>query len=35
MLEWPDSLLNAFDAMSRELPEYSAYLFAACYRRTG
>lgn len=33
MMDWPDSLLNAFDAMSHELRDYSAYLFAPCYRR--
>ena len=32
MMDWPDSLLNAFDAMAQELREYSAYLFAACYK---
>ncbi len=32
MIDWPDPLLNAFDDMSRELPDYSAYLFAPCYK---
>jgi Methyltransferase domain len=32
MMDWPDSLLNAFDALSHELTEYSAYLFAPCYK---
>ena len=33
MMDWPDSLLNAFDEMAGELRDYSAYLFAACYKR--
>ena len=32
MMDWPDSLLNAYDEMSHELPDYSAYLFAPCYK---
>ena len=32
MIDWPDSLLNAFDDMAHELRDYSAYLFAPCYR---
>jgi SAM-dependent methyltransferase len=32
MIEWPDSLLNAFDQMADELREYAAYLFAPCYK---
>ena len=32
MMEWPDALLNAFDALSHELLDYSAYLFAPCYK---
>jgi SAM-dependent methyltransferase len=31
MIDWPDSLLNAYDDMSHELRAYSAYLFAPCY----
>lgn len=34
MMDWPDTLLNAYDAMSGELPDYSAYLFAACYKNS-
>ena len=33
MIDWPDSLLNAFDEMEAELRDYSAYFFAACYKR--
>jgi hypothetical protein len=33
MMDWPDSLLNAYDEMAAELRDYSAYLFAACYKR--
>jgi SAM-dependent methyltransferase len=33
MIDWPDTLLNAYDDMARELREYSAYLFAPCYKR--
>lgn len=33
MMDWPDSLLNAFDEMALELRDYAAYLFAACYKR--
>jgi SAM-dependent methyltransferase len=32
MIDWPDSLLNAYEAMSHELRDYSAYLFAPCYK---
>ncbi|HKB09177.1 MAG TPA: class I SAM-dependent methyltransferase [Vicinamibacterales bacterium] len=32
MMDWPDSLLNAFDDMANELLDYSAYLFAPCYK---
>jgi len=32
MIDWPDSLLNAFDDVANELVEYSAYLFAVCRR---
>jgi 2-polyprenyl-3-methyl-5-hydroxy-6-metoxy-1,4-benzoquinol methylase len=32
MIDWPDSLLNAFDDMAHELRDYAAYLFAACTR---
>lgn len=33
MMDWPDSLLNAFDEMALELRDYAAYLFAPCYKR--
>jgi SAM-dependent methyltransferase len=33
MMDWPDSLLNAFDDMALELRDYAAYLFAACYKQ--
>ena len=33
MMDWPDTLLNAFDQMAGELRDYAAYLFAPCYRR--
>ena len=33
MMDWPDSLLNAFDEMALELRDYAAYLFAPCYLR--
>jgi SAM-dependent methyltransferase len=33
MTDWSDTLLNAFDTMSRELREYSGFLFAPCYTR--
>jgi SAM-dependent methyltransferase len=32
MMDWPDTLLNAYDEMAHELPDYSAYLFAPCYK---
>jgi 2-polyprenyl-3-methyl-5-hydroxy-6-metoxy-1,4-benzoquinol methylase len=32
MMDWPDSLLNAYDGMSEELRDYSAYLFAPCVK---
>jgi len=32
MIDWPDSLLNAFDDMAHELRDYAAYLFAPCYK---
>jgi SAM-dependent methyltransferase len=33
MMDWPDSLLNAYDEMALELRDYAAYLFAPCYRK--
>jgi SAM-dependent methyltransferase len=33
MMDWSDSLLNAFDEMALELRDYAAYLFAACTRQ--
>lgn len=32
MIDWPDSLLNAYDDMAHELRDYAAYLFAPCYK---
>ena len=32
MMDWPDSLLNAFDDLADELRDYAAYLFAPCYK---
>jgi hypothetical protein len=31
MMDWPDTLLNAYDDMALELRDYAAHLFAACY----
>jgi methyltransferase family protein len=33
MMDWPDTLLNAYDDMAHELRDYAAYLFAPCFRR--
>lgn len=33
MIDWPDSILNAFDKIGNELVEYAGFLFADCHKK--
>jgi hypothetical protein len=34
MIGWPDELLDGYNALSDELPEYTAFAYAKCCRKT-